>query len=62
MKSGVRPDLTLRFDRADVLWRPRHTKATRLITADHITAAIATVPGFQAAVPINENGASRKDT
>ena len=40
---------------------PRHYECTRLITADHVIAVIATVPGFEADVKMTADGTSRKD-
>ncbi len=61
-------DPRVRFDHHDFLWcprhkdTPRHYECTRLITAAHVIAVIATVPGFQAALPVNEGGKSRIKT
>ena len=49
-------DPALRFDHKDFLWCPRHKdtarqfECTRLITADHVKATIARIPGFGAHV------------
>ena len=64
-------DPRIRFDHNDFLWCPRHAgtprqfECTRLITADHVKAAIARIPGLmsrQSAAATTDAGAASGGT